>query len=81
MPYITCQDGKTYSRYDNSTYVVECIRTEDSIAEAKFRECTLDPTCLKRRQERIEASDNFAICLLLIFIGIGVMLAIRMNTE
>jgi hypothetical protein len=29
MPYITCPDGKTYSRYDQSPYVKWCICEEE----------------------------------------------------
>lgn len=28
MPYITCGDGKVYSRYDNHPFVKECIESE-----------------------------------------------------
>ncbi len=28
MPYITCNDGNTYSRYDSKPYVKQCIKEQ-----------------------------------------------------
>ncbi len=52
MPYIECPNGKTYSRYDNSPYVVWCIKHEDSMERANYLACTLDPVCKAKRDKR-----------------------------
>ena len=55
MPYISC-DGRTYSRYDQSVYVQECIRKEKLMYELRELACSRDPVC---RSER-EAHDQQA---------------------
>ena len=69
MPYIKCPDGKTYSRYDNSEYVTWCkcneSRINDSINKIRklqYDKCTLDPNCLKKRNDS-EFKEN---CIILI---------------
>ena len=61
MPYITCPDGQTYSRYDQSKYVKWCICNEKEQQQKKFNECMKDPTCKKEHLQRKETSLNIII--------------------
>jgi hypothetical protein len=45
MPYITCDDGHTYSRYDTSPYVCDCIKKERAYYDSLDRVCMQDPVC------------------------------------
>ena len=78
MPYITCPDGQTYSRYDNSTYVKWCKCQEDSIYRAKHIACMNDPVC-KAKQEQIDKVGKVIIggglsCFFLLIVFFFVML-------
>ncbi len=66
MPYITC-DGKTYSRYDTSPYVKECIAKEEKYYHELRVKCDKDPDCVKDRK----ATDNLVFTI--IFIGITLL--------
>jgi hypothetical protein len=50
MPYITCPDGKTYSRYDTSPYVCDCIRKERAYYDSLNSVCLQDPKCVAERK-------------------------------
>jgi hypothetical protein len=67
MPYITCPDGKTYSRYDQSDYVKWCICNEKSLQQKKFNVCMADPKC-RAEYEWKKASEPYFIwfCVVLI---------------
>jgi hypothetical protein len=45
MPYIECKDGHTYSRYDSSPYVQDCIKEKALEKEMAHTECLADPVC------------------------------------
>lgn len=45
MPYLTCQ-GKTYSRYDTSLKVKECIKKEREEWLRQEQTCQANPVCL-----------------------------------
>lgn len=63
MPYITCKDGKTYSRYDASEYAQNCIALEK-------KETTIQTTACNRSQECIGAQASEFV-----FIGfVGIIL-------
>jgi len=66
VPYITCKDGKTYSRYDQSEYVKKCICEENEAQEREFKECMQDPTCKKDYEHKQFVAKTF--------VGIGVTL-------
>ena len=71
MPYITCEDGETYSRYDNSPYVKKCIADQEA-AHQKWRQekkawCAANP--VECEEERFEQN-------LPMFITLGVLLAL-----
>lgn len=51
MPYITCKDGHTYSRYDISPYVKQCIKDEDQYYRQLEINCNKNPDCVKSRQQ------------------------------
>ena len=61
MPYITCPDGKTYSRYNQSEYVKWCICNKKEQQQNKFNECMQDPTCKKEYLQKQETSKNTLI--------------------
>ena len=69
MPYITCPDGKTYSRYDDSPYVEWCKCEEKREKYKAEVACQKDPACLKEREDT-QAGLLFAMigCLILIFV-------------
>ena len=64
MPYITCDDGHTYSRYDKSLYVKDCIQKENQRRDSLYRQCTLDPLCKHRREV---AKNTFNFCTIGLF--------------
>lgn len=70
MPYVTCPDGKTYSRYDQSDYVKWCICNEKEQEQKKFQECMEDPICKKEYLHKQEVSKNILIY------GGGIMLTL-----
>ncbi len=45
MPYITCPNGRTYSRYDQSEYVKWCICQENEYYRQQHLKCMKDPEC------------------------------------
>lgn len=69
MPYIECPDGKTYSRYDNSPYVVWCIKHEDSVANARYLTCMQDPIC-KAEMDRINKIEKNVLIGMFLFFAI-----------
>lgn len=71
MPYITCKDGKTYSRYDQSPYVKQCICEEQKFYTEEKAKCDLDPECVKKRESQY---DSIIFTLIFILIIIGVLL-------
>jgi len=77
MPYIQCPDGQTYSRYDNSPYVVWCIHNEDSIANAKWTACLADPKCIGGYKHKENIA--FTICLISIIILILIIRLISIS--
>lgn len=58
MPYIQCKDGRTYSRYDNSQYVKDCIECERKEYQLKYDSCTQDPACYA---ERLKSRHDFQV--------------------
>ena len=50
MPYITCPDGNTYSRYDQDPYVQDCICQEKEAQQKEYNECMADPHCKANRE-------------------------------
>jgi len=50
MSYVTCPDGKIYSRYDQSKYVKWCICNEKKQQQKRVNECMQNPTCKNRRE-------------------------------
>lgn len=50
MPYITCDDGRTYSRYDNTPYVCDCIKKERAFYDSLDRVCMQDPICRAKNE-------------------------------
>ena len=43
MPYITCPDGNTYSRYSSKPYVKQCIAEQKQ--QEKIQACIESPAC------------------------------------
>ena len=56
MPYINC-NGTTYSRYDTSQIVVDCIKEQDLYYRIQSELCSADPECAAAR----ESKTNFFI--------------------
>ena len=82
MPYITCKDGKTYSRYDQSEYVKKCICEEKEAQEREFKECMQDPACKKDYENKQFVSKTIAgvgIALFAILIIFAVRAFIKME--
>lgn len=51
MPYINC-DGQTYSRYDQSTYVKDCIKAERKERQEAHTLCMATPECKAIQEHR-----------------------------
>lgn len=69
MPYITCPDGKTYSRGDNSPYVVTCIYNEKQQYLKKHATCMLDIKCKSdyiAHQEKMRYFIGFSVILIIV---------------
>jgi hypothetical protein len=64
MPYITCPDGKTYSRYDQSEYVQNCICEQEAAEKKEFQECMQDPTCKKEYEQHQQNMTTLTIVCL-----------------
>ena len=80
MPYITCPDGNIYSRYDQSPYVIDCIRKEDSAINARNIACMKDPKCVENmRQIQINAY-KYTFCTIGIILVLCVIF-LRLRTE
>lgn len=45
MPYITCPDSKTYSRYSSKPYVKQCIAEQKQKQQEKIQACLESPAC------------------------------------
>jgi len=67
MPYITCPNGKTYSRYDQSPYVCDCIKKQEKYHDSLDAACLQDPKCIEKRQE---AEKQEILLFLLLLIGL-----------
>jgi hypothetical protein len=72
MPYITCKDGKTYSKYDQSEYVKKCICEEDAYYKKKYTECMANPNCKKEYDEKGYTMFGLIFVLILACIIFGV---------
>jgi len=70
MPYITCKNGRTYSRYDQSKYVKKCICEEREAQWREFRECMQDPACKKEYEHERFVSKTIAGVGILVFTAI-----------
>ena len=79
MPYISCPDGHTYSRYDNSTYVNWCKCQEDSIRLAQQQSCAKDPACRAEREHAKQVVDWSIGISLTLAIGIFIYLYISVK--
>ena len=79
MPYIRCEDGEIYSRYDQSPYVIECIRAERVEAEFATTECLADPSCSTPEEQVQEATVFYTIIVL--FTVIILLPIIAMNSR
>jgi len=77
MPYITCPDGKIYSRYDNSDYVKWCICNEKKEAQDKFNACMLDPKC-KENYEYEKSIQPYLISASILIIFLLFLLMIHL---
>jgi hypothetical protein len=75
MPYITCPDGKTYSRYDQSEYVKWCICNEKHVQEQKFNECMQDPKC----KSDYDSNINIFYSITFIFIILITLVLVKIN--
>lgn len=83
MPYITCPDGKTYSRYDQSEYVKKCMCEEKAEQEKKFQECMKDPKCKKEYEHQQFIAKSFLITgvslitIMLLVLIVGMLKSLR----
>lgn len=70
MPYITCPDGKTYSRYDTSPYVKWCIKCQEEQYRLEEIKCMKDPQCRMEQENKNTIINGiaFSIGLILIFL-------------
>ena len=75
MPYIEC-DGTTYSRYDTSKYVQDCIEAERDSYTKAYQECSINPECLARREAR-KVTNNFLITAFIICIFVIMVLTLK----
>jgi hypothetical protein len=68
MPYITCPDGKTHSRYDQSDYVKWCICDEKEQQQKKFNECMENPECKEEYLQKQEHGKYVSVACVVIFL-------------
>lgn len=73
MPYIQCPDGNVYSRYDQSPYVVECIKNESHRSDSLFNACTQDPRCFAERQRQQHMVDIFMGTIFVLTLILGLL--------
>lgn len=65
MPYITCENGKTYSRYDNSEHVQGFIALENQEIIEQSIACGKSQECIDRHEvSTIVCSGLIAIILI-----------------
>lgn len=74
MPYITCPDGQTYSRYNQSEYVKWCICNEKRVNIEKHEACMKDPSCKESRDNsnKIIIGSSLIIIVGIIVVAIGI---------
>lgn len=66
MPYITCKDGNTYSRYDTSSYVKKCICEEEQYFKEQRVKCDNDPNCVKLREQQMMVVSITLVCFIVV---------------
>lgn len=68
MPYITCDDGKTYSRYNSSTYVKDCIaKARGGAVATNVVNCNSEEVCHTRQPESFIDPEGAAVSIILLF--------------
>lgn len=72
MPYIDC-DGTTYSRYNTSQKVKDCIQHEKDMREKSYVECRADPVCAEQMD-----SKEVVFAAGVVVIGVLIVLLIGM---
>lgn len=70
MPYITCPDGNTYSRYSTSKYVSWCKATEKKRRHDELVECLSDPKCKDEYNSRQQNTKD------LLCIGVPIIITV-----
>lgn len=65
MPYITCSNGKTYSRYSADPYVRECISVQNTASSAARDKCLLDEEC---RGELNIIATGIVVLVIILFV-------------
>lgn len=76
MPYITCPDGKTYSRYDSNTEVKTCISNQKSAYQAKHAACMKDTIC----KENYDFNSNLALGISITFVIFTIILIFKLTS-
>jgi hypothetical protein len=66
MPYITCPNGKTYSRYSNENEAKECIANEKKHNQEILQACLETPSCKEKLEFDKIALSTIILTLIVI---------------
>ena len=85
MPYITCPDGKTYSRYDSSKYVKTCIADQKAQQQAQQQACLQDTACAAKMETNklvvIGFGVAFFLCIVVLMVTVHKALISPADTD